>query len=112
MKSAKHVLSIPRGELLHGLVGVLLIAAGLLATAQPARASFEGVDLGRDYDIVYEASDAEVRAVTGVRLVGVVKIGSQEFLAISRQPSSRVDAVKGYLNVDSIRSILPEDTFE
>ena len=112
MKSAKHVLSIPRSDLLHRLGGVVLIAAGLVSAANPAWAFFEGVDLDRDYDVVYEASNAEARTVTGVRLVGVVKIGTREFIAVSRQPGSRVDAVKGYLSIESVRAILPEGTFE
>lgn len=104
---------IQRSGPLSAVGGVLLRSTIFCFLAvQPASAFFEGVDLDRDYDIVYEASDAGARTITGVRLVGVVKFGSAEFLIISHQPASRVDAVKGYLSIESVRSILPEDTFE
>ena len=92
------------------LWGVGSVMVLVLSVASGVRADSGAVDPGQSYEIVYEASDAQAKVISNARVIGVITIGGREFLVIA-PPSAVSTDVRGYLSMESVRSILPPGSF-
>lgn len=90
--------------IVYGLVGVLL-------GAPCAQAGLTGINVDAEYQVTYEASDNQAKTLPRVRIGDTVLLGAREFLIVEL-PGSPTSWVKGYVDLTSVRSILPVDALE
>lgn len=83
----------------------LLLAAGLFTLSGRALAETM-VNPDVEYSVTYEASANEARTLEAVRVIKIVQLGSRSFLVLDLGGSPTAKQY-GYIDLDSVRSILP-----
>jgi len=82
---------------------LLAVVALLLVCSAQARAAAAGLDPELEYNVTFETSEKESKTLTAVRVLDTMEIGGRQFLVVIL-PGYRT---RGFINIDSIRSILP-----
>ena len=89
----------------------LWVAIGVLIGGSCAQAGINGVSVDAEYQVTYETSANQAKTLSRVRVGDTVLIGAREFLIIEL-PGSPTSWVKGYLDLQHVRSILPTDAMD
>ena len=79
------------------LVGVVLLAV------QSAEAAMAGINPETDYHVTYQLTTEQAKTVSSVKVVDIIEFAGRPFLVIYL-PGYRT---KAYLDLSSIRSIIP-----
>ena len=93
------------------LLSMIEIAGLLFIGMNFVWAGESGVDTTATYEIVYEASASQAKTIRSAVVIEVMKIGSREFLVIA-PPSVTSTPVRGYIDLEHVRSLLPIGSFE
>ena len=83
-------------------VGLLLVGA-VLCAAESAQAAVAGINPETDYHVTYQLTTEQAKTVSSVKVVDIIEFGGRPFLIIY-MPGYRT---KAYLDLSSIRSIIP-----
>jgi len=90
--------------LFRKLLGSLLVGVALLLAADgQAAAEAIGLDPELEYNVTFEISEKEAKTLTAVHVLDTAEIGGRRFLVVIL-PGYRT---RGFINIDSIRSIIP-----
>ena len=92
-------------------VWMLYSALGVLITGSYAQAGINGISVDAEYQVTYEVSDSQAKTLSRVRVGDTVLIGAREFLIIEL-PGSPTSWVRGYLDLQHVRSILPVEALD
>ena len=84
---------------------------GLFLFGSQAEAGINGISVDVEYQVTYEVSDSQAKTLSRARVGDTVLLGAREFLIVEL-PGSPTSWVKGYLDLQHVRSILPIDALE
>ncbi|MBI2093901.1 MAG: hypothetical protein HYT88_04185 [Candidatus Omnitrophica bacterium] len=95
------------------VVKSLLVGSISLGIAAPALMAAPGLDPETYYEIIFALNNERAQTIPNVNVIDVVKIGSREFLVITPHGlGGDGKGSKGYVDLSSVRSILPALKFE